>query len=439
MTPAEPLTYDPGAPGRQGSHATLNKETIRRLDAFVGRAICLLLTLHRRARDRLLPRTPPPSPERVVFIKLIEQGATVLAGTAVRRAVERVGRDRVYFCVFEENRPILDLLDLVPAANVFVLRNRSLGAFARDAWRALAAMRRAGVDAAVDLEFMTRAPAILAYLSGATRRVGLHRYNAEAPYRGDLLTHRVQYNPFQHTAQAYASLVAALDCDPADVPLPKVAPPPVDPPRRFVPGDDEVARARALLEELAGGPVTGRVVVINPNTGDLIPLRMWPADRFAELGRRLVAAYPDVLVVVTGLASEREGAEAVCRAIGSGRAVCVAGRTSLREVVVLYTLSDVLVASDSGPGHFGSLTDVDAVVLFGPEAPQLFAPIGPRTHVLWAGLACSPCVSPYNHRFSPCTRNACMDAITVDQVFAAVSARLDARRPPGAPAAGGAP
>lgn len=417
----------------------MNKETIRRLDAFLGRALCLLLTLHRRARDRIRPRAPPPAPQRIVFIKLIEQGATVLAGTAVRRAVASVGRERVYFCVFEENRPILDLLDLVPADNVFVLRHGSLATFARDAWRALAALRRLGVDAAVDLEFMTRAPAILAYLSGATRRVGLHRFNAEAPYRGDLLTHRVQYNPFQHTAQAYAALVAALDCDPADAPLPKLAAPPVEPPARFVPGADEVARGRALLAELAGGPVTGRVVVLNPNTGDLIPLRMWPAERFVDLGRRLLAAYPDLLVVVTGLAGEREGAEAVCRAMGSSRAVCVAGRTTLREVVVLYTLSDVLVASDSGPGHFGSLTGVDAVVLFGPEAPQLFAPLGPRTHVHWAALACSPCVSPYNHRFSPCTRNACMDAITVDQVFASVAARLDARRPPEAPQQGGAP
>ena len=410
----------------------MNQEAIRRLDALPGRVLCFLLTLHRRVADRLRP-PPAGAPERVVFIKLIEQGATVLAAAAVRRAVERVGRERVYFCVFEENRAILDLLDLVPAANVLAVRSHSLGAFARDVLAALAALRRAGVDTAVDLEFMARASAILAYLSGARRRVGLHRFAAEAPYRGDLLTHRVQYNPFLHTSQAYAALVDALDCDPADAPLPKLPPPPLDADApRFVPGADEVARVRALLDGLAGRPVAGPVVVINPNTGDLIPLRMWPAERFAALGRRVLEAFPAATVVVTGIASEREGAEAVCRAIGSDRAICVAGRTTLRDVVVLYTLADVLVASDSGPGHFASLTAVDAVVLFGPEAPQLFAPLGPRVYVHWAGLACSPCVGPYNHRASTCTRNACMDAHTVERVFETVAARLAARHPAGA-------
>lgn len=417
----------------------MNQEVIRRLDALPGGVLCFLLTMHRRVMDWLPPR-PAAAPRRIVFIKLIEQGATVLAAAALRRAVERVGREGVYFCVFEENRAILDLLDLVPAANILAVRSQSLGVFVRDVLVALATLRRAGVDVAIDLEFMARASAILAYLSGARRRVGLHRFTAEAPYRGDLLTHRVQYNPFLHTSQAYTSLLDALDCDPADAPLPKVVPAPMDADApRFVPEPGEVGRVRALLDGLAGRAVTGPVVVINPNTGDLIPLRMWPAERFAELGRRVLATFPEATVVVTGIASEREGAEAVCRAIGSDRAVCMAGRTTLRDVVVLYTLADVLVASDSGPGHFAALTDIDAVVLFGPEAPQLFRPLGPRVHVHWAGLACSPCVSPYNHRSSTCTRNACMDAHTVERVFETVAACLAARRPLDGLRRGGAP
>ncbi|HFQ88757.1 MAG TPA: hypothetical protein ENK27_01660, partial [Desulfobulbus sp.] len=36
------------------------------------------------------------------------------------------------------------------------------------------------------------------------------------------------------------------------------------------------------------------------------------------------------------------------------------------------------------------------------------------------GLACSPCVSAANHRKTPCTDNRCLQAITVDQVFAAI-------------------
>jgi ADP-heptose:LPS heptosyltransferase len=33
---------------------------------------------------------------------------------------------------------------------------------------------------------------------------------------------------------------------------------------------------------------------------------------------------------------------------------------TLRDLLVLYTLADVLVTNDSGPGHFSSLTPIRA-------------------------------------------------------------------------------
>src|ERR1700749_3374908 len=140
---------------------------------------------------------------------MIEQGATVLAYRAIARAVELVGRENVYFWVFEENRLILDLLDMIPRENVLVIRTSSPIRLFADllggAWRA----RRLGIDATVDMEFFSRASAILAFLTGARRRVGLHRFTSEGPYRGDLLTHRVAHNPYLHTAAAYWVLIEA--------------------------------------------------------------------------------------------------------------------------------------------------------------------------------------------------------------------------------------
>ena len=66
------------------------------------------------------------------------------------------------------------------------------------------------------------------------------------------------------------------------------------------------------------------------------------------------------------------------------------------------------------------MTDIDSLVLFGPETPQLWGPLGRRAHVLWAGLACSPCIHPLNYRFSPCQEPLCMSEITVAEVVAAV-------------------
>ena len=40
--------------------------------------------------------------------------------------------------------------------------------------------------------------------------------------------------------------------------------------------------------------------------------------------------------------------------------------------------------------------------------------------MMWAGLACSPCVNAFNDRQSACRHNICMERITVDMVFAKV-------------------
>jgi len=400
--------------------------TIRVLDYWLGIPLCAMLTVVRRIGGQR--RTPP---QRILFLKFIEQGATVLAQDAIARAAARVGRDNLFCCVFESNRAILDVLDAVPAANVLTIRDRRLVTFVLDFLRTIAVMRSRRIDTVIDMEFFSRASAIFSFLSGATTRVGLHRFTGELPYRGDLMTHRIQYSPHAHISQQYALLAEAAFLEPTDEPLLKfplrnVAE--AAPLSRFTPTEAELAATRARL--MPPGATASPIVLLNPNASDLLPLRKWQGARFAELARRILGAYPHARIGVTGAPAEQAAAEQLCRDIDGGqRVVSLAGRTSLRELLTLYTLADVLVTNDSGPAHFASLTPVHTVVMFGPETPQLFGSLAPSTTIIWKELACSPCVSVFNHRLSPCRNNVCMQAITVDEVFAAVSAALSGRRP----------
>ena len=400
----------------------MKPETIRKIDIGVGKIACLTLTGLRRILDRLGPADRPPAPVRkILFIKLIEQGATVLAYSAILRAIDKVGRQNVFFCVFEENREILDIIDVIPKENIFVIRNRQFTVFLIDILRSLYRIRKIGIDATVDMEFFARASAILSYMTGAARRVGLHRFTSEAPYRGDLMTHRVHYNPYLHTSKAYHLLVAALDAAPEDVPLVKL---PVgefeESAPRFVPGEEETEVVRKILARAFSRPIEGPMVLLNPNASDMLPLRKWDTENFVRLGRLILENHPKSALIITGAPSERESAEKVCREIGSDRAICLAGKTTLRQLLVLYTLADVLVTNDSGPGHFASMTDIHSIVLYGPETPALFGAIGGFSHIIHAGLACSPCVNVFNHRFSPCRNNRCMQSISVEQVYETV-------------------
>jgi ADP-heptose:LPS heptosyltransferase len=400
----------------------LKPETIRKIDIWIGKTACFGLTCFRRINDMVRPVDCSRAPvNKILFIKLIEQGATVLAYSAILRAIEMVGRKHVYFCVFEENRAILDIIDVLPPENIFVIRNRQFSIFLLDIMKSLYRIRQIGIDTTVDMEFFARASAILSYLTGATRRVGLHRFTSEAPYRGDLMTHRVHYNPYLHTAKAYHMLVEALETTPTDLPLVKLPAGSVEERAPiFVPGEMEIQRVRTILTQVFPQPIKGPIILLNPNASDMLPLRKWATDNFVRLGRDILAGYPEACLIITGAPSERESAERVCREIRSDRVVSLAGKTTLRELLVLYTLADVLVTNDSGPGHFASMTGVQSIVLYGPETPKLFGAIGGRSHILYARLACSPCVNVFNHRFSPCLNNVCMQSISVEAVYEAV-------------------
>jgi ADP-heptose:LPS heptosyltransferase len=399
-------------------------------DTRLGVPLCFVLTMLRKLFGRRWSE-PPRSIGSILFVKLAEQGSTVLAYPALRRAVEMVGRERVFFVCLDDNRFVVDALGVIPKRNVLTIPSRSVASMLRGTLVALAAIRRMRPDAAVDLEFFARGSAVLAFLSGARRRVGFHGFFRDAPYRGDLMTHRVLYNPHLHTSEAFLSLVEALGRDPTTLPtFPSRPHVPMDDVPAFTPSPEEVGRVQAMLRRETGG--VPPLVLLNANASDLLPLRRWPGHRYIEVASRVLQRYPDVVVGFTGAPDEAEAIGALVRGVGDPRCVLLAGKTTLRELLTLYTVANVLVTNDSGPAHFATLTPIRVVTLFGPETPTLFAARTPRNTVLWARLACSPCVSAYNNRQTSCRDNACMQAISVDAVCAEVWRAYEASSLPAA-------
>lgn len=402
----------------------MKAETIRKVDVWIGKPLCWLLTRWRKFTE--IDEQVPARPKKILLFKMTEQGATVLAWRAMQRAIEMVGRENVYFWVFAENRPILDMMGMIPRENVIAIDASSLWSAARDVIKSLGRIRQLGIDATVDMEFFARSSAVLGYLTGAKMRAGLHRFTTEGPYRGDLMTHRVEHNPYLHVSMAYLVLVESLLRDPRERPLAKMPVPDLDlsPPKLEI-SQEDVQRVQMILQETGGYVPSGPIVLLNPNASDMLPLRRWESSRFIELARKILEENAGATVVFTGGKGEREGAEKLASEVGSHRCISLAGKTALRELFALYSISRVLVTNDSGPGHFSSLTDIHAIVLFGPETPKVFGPIGKNALPVWTGIACSPCVNAMNHRVSPCNNNVCMQMITVEQVYRLVKRTLN--------------
>jgi ADP-heptose:LPS heptosyltransferase len=384
-----------------------------------------LLTLFRR----LLPTHSFNSGERLqslVVVKLAEQGSTVLAYPALKRAVDICGRDNVYFVCVEENRFIVDVMDIIPKANVLTISVRTVPSLIRSTFSVLNDLRKRRVDAAIDMEFLSRASAAITFLTGARRRVGFHAYFGGGLWRGDLMTHRLVYNPHLHTSDAFLTLVEAAQLDPSNLPTLPLRPVSPSEPPRFQPSTAEVSEVRRKLAEKTN--TTAPWILINANAADLLPLRRWPEGRYVELARRLLAQFPEICIAFTGASHEVKSSSLLVSQVDSPRCVSIAGETTLRELLALYSLSEVLVTNDSGPAHFAALTPIRTVTLFGPESPRLFAARTPRNKTLWAEIACSPCVSAYNNRQSACQNNLCMQAIEVEQVFSSVCEAYQGKR-----------
>ena len=405
---------------------SMNANSIRFADRWLGLPACALLTLFRQLFDG---RKPTGAVKRILFLKLVEQGATVLAYPALRAAVEKVGRENVFFMVLAENRPILDLLDVIPAENVFVVPTGGLMPTLRGMLGAMGKIRAARIDAVIDYELFSRASAVLAYLSGAQRRIGYHSYHGDGPWRGDLLTHRLVCNPQLHMQTVMSLMVEAVGRDPHDLPALDIDLPSLDTElKRFVPSATEAGEVGAIIAKAAGAAAGGPLILLNANASDLLPLRKWDSNRYVDLARRLLPTNPDLRIAFTGAPSEAAAARALVRKVADPRCFSLAGETTMRQLIVLYTLADLLVTNDSGPAHFASLTGIDVITLFGPETPAVFGVRGPLSHILHAGLPCSPCVNAANNRLSACRNNLCMQAITVDRVEATASRVLAERR-----------
>jgi ADP-heptose:LPS heptosyltransferase len=402
----------------------MNVDTMRRIDHLAGVPLCAVATVWLRLVDLFRPRAPRPV-RRILFVELSEMGTTILAEPAMRKARTQLSAE-LFFVIFARNVGSLQLLGTFPPDNIFTISDRSILALARDTLSFLRWTRRKGIDTVVDFELFSRFTALICGLCGADRRVGFYRFHNEGLYRGEMLTHRVAYNPHIHIAKNLIALVDALLAGAPQVPYSKT---------RI--GDDQIKVAiappaetarQAVLERIRAlvpfDPAKQRLVLINPNASELLPHRRWMPERFAELIGRILAAHADVVVLITGAPEERERAEQLAAA-HAPRAVSFAGRSSLTELPALYAQAALMVSNDSGPAHFSAATGLPTIVLFGPETPKLYQPLG-NSRAIYAGLACSPCVTAHNHRQTACTDNVCMQAIAVDEVYAAVAEVLSA-------------
>lgn len=397
-------------------------ETMRKIDYAVGVPLTFLVS----CLQFLLPSRALSSAgvQKVLFIELSEMGSAILADPAMQRAKNKYQAE-LFFVIFKRNKASLDFLKSVEEKKIFTIEDSSLWKIIFDSIRLFFWCQKNRIDASIDLELFSRATALLSFLTRAPVKVGFHNYHGEGLYRGNFLNRNVSYNAHIHIAKNFVALVDAAFTSTPQLPYLK----------QEIKSDDIQIRQVAVSEEsliavsekikkLASSYRRGdKILLVNPNASEFLPQRKWPLDNYTQLIKITLEKHPDYLILMTGSPQEKEEIDIIAQAVGNPRCINFAGQVAFNQLTALYHLSNVLITNDSGPGHFSSVTKIKSFVFFGPETPLLYGSLGNST-ALYANYACSPCVSAYNHRKTPCTDNQCLKVLKPDTIYQQIAGSL---------------
>lgn len=266
--------------------------------------------------------------------------------------------------------------------------------------------------------------AAVAWAAGVPTRVGFARAGSGASDRltRRLLTHRVPFTAGRHREDRFADLVRAAGAEPA-------------PP--------SAARASALpwpgtAHALSAVPAGATLVGIAPGGArnakeDMAP-RRWPAERFAELARRLAGVDPAVHVILLGGPGDVAEGQAVRAALPGDRFTDLVARTSVADARAVIGRLAVFVGNDSGLLHLAATTPTPAVAVFGPSDPREACPRRAGVRSLWEPARAEACLDDVTGRLRGCVTPCCIERVSVDAVAHAARAALAACRPSGATA-----
>lgn len=185
----------------------------------------------------------------------------------------------------------------------------------------------------------------------------------------------------------------------------------------------DAAERREAASLLGNHGITADAPLIAFQAGASTASRRWAPSRFIALGQRLLAEHPDIRIVLTGSPAERPLTDAIATGIGDARAWSAAGKIPLPVLPALLEHCALMVTGDTGPMHLAITIGTPVVALFAVSDWHRSGPAYDldRHVIIQKWRTCDPCLS----KNCPYVEPLCMENISVDEVFTAVTAILD--------------
>ena len=267
-------------------------------------------------------------------------------------------------------------------------------------WSMLITIRGKKFDAAI-IPYPRFRPTLILFLAGIHLRVGSgyrwysFLFNRRVfEHRKDARRHEVEYN---------INLLRALGITTDEEPKFDF---------KITPPAQEVADAWLTRN---GVGVSDGFVILHPGSGG--SARDWPAEKFSALGTRIEKEL-SLKIIVTGGKGEEGLVRKVVQGI-DGFSFSVAGELTLMELGGLIRRAKLFVSNSTGPMHIAAVVGTPVVAFFPPMlqcSPVRWGPYTKKKRLLVADNTMCPLC-----KGSPCRSNVCMDQISVESAFTAVT------------------
>jgi len=121
-----------------------------------------------------------------------------------------------------------------------------------------------------------------------------------------------------------------------------------------------------------------------------VPGARWKTKRWSPENFGKLASLLPLKTVVVGGKGDRDISDEIV-SLSEGKALSLAGETSLKQLVEIIKGAKFVVSNDSGPMHIAAALGIPVFAIFGPTDPKRTGPYGHGHTIIMPKLLCSPC------------------------------------------------
>lgn len=364
----------------------MNVFLLRFVDKLLGYPLCLCCFFFKKLKKR---KTPEDASRKCFFL-FSELGSSIQASTLISRSMHDPKVSDVYFITSKSIRDFLAVMPVFENVTFITLSNDCYFKFIKDMVRAFIIIRKEKIGELYDLELGSYISSFIVFFLNYGRSVGFQFSSLNSEKIRALLYDKVfSYDESKHISHNFNSLSS-----------------------QKTPFSDPYVPCSVVKKE--------NIYLINASGGAL-PIRAWSPDNFIKLIKHLLKNDTASQVFLIGSKLDCPANSIVRNGISDARCYDLTGQTDVDDLIKLFARAKALICNDGGLAHFASLFNIEVHVIFGPESPGKFAPIGDNVITYYSNLKCSPCLNFINGRSRKCSDKKCLSAIKYEAVYDSIA------------------